>query len=81
MTMPTDVQRMERLEQLIEWGYEDKIVIAQDICFKHWASSYGGQGYAHILENILPRMRKRGFSKENIDNILIENPKRILTFK
>ena len=81
MTMPTDVQRMERLEQLIEWGYEDKIVIAQDICFKHWASSYGGQGYAHILESILPRMRKRGFSNENIDNILIENPKRILTFK
>ena len=81
MTMPTDVQRMERLEQLIEWGYENKIVVAQDICFKHWSSSYGGQGYAHILESIVPRMRKRGFSNENIDNILIENPKRILTFK
>ena len=81
MTMPTDVQRMERLEQLIEWGYEDKIVVAQDICFKHWSSSYGGQGYAHILESIVPRMRKRGFSNENIENILIENPKRILTFK
>ncbi|MAO89393.1 MAG: phosphotriesterase-related protein, partial [Dehalococcoidia bacterium] len=48
---------------------------------KHWATKYGGKGYAHILENIVPRMRKRGFSNENIDNILIENPKRILTFK
>ena len=80
-TTPTDVQRMQKIEQLIEWGYESQIVIAQDICFKHWATKYGGKGYAHILENIVPRMRKRGFSNENIDNILIENPKRILTFK
>ena len=79
--IPTDVQRMQRIENLIEWGYESQIVIAQDVCFKHWATKYGGKGYAHILENIVPRMRKRGFSNENIDNILIENPKRILTFK
>ena len=81
LTNSTDVQRMQRIEQLIEWGYEDRIVIAQDVCFKHWTTSYGGKGYAHILENIVPRMRTRGFSTENIDNILIENPKRILAFK
>ena len=79
--IPTDVQRMQRIEQLIEWGYEDRIVIAQDNCFKSDLTSHGGKGYAHILESIVPRMRKRGFSNENIDNILIENPKRILTFK
>ena len=79
--IPTDVQRMQRIEQLIEWGFESQIVIAQDVCFKSHITSHGGKGYAHILESIVPRMRKRGFSNENIDNILIENPKRILTFK
>ena len=79
--IPTDVQRMQRIENLIEWGYESQIVIAQDVCFKSHLTSHGGKGYSHILESIVPRMRKRGFSNENIDNILIENPKRILTFK
>lgn len=79
--IPTDVQRMERLEQLMSWGYEDRIVIAQDVCFKSHLTRYGGKGYAHIIESIVPRMRRRGFSQQSIDNILIENPKRILTFE
>ena len=81
IAIPTDVQRMERLEQLMTWGYEDRLVIAQDICFKTGLTRYGGKGYAHIVESIVPRMRRRGFSQQNIDNILIENPKRILTFE
>ena len=79
--IPTDVQRMERLEELMALGYEDRILIAQDVCFKTGLTRYGGKGYAHILESIVPRMRKRGFSQQNIDNILVENPKRILTFE
>ena len=80
LIFPSDVQRMQRIEQLIEWGHESQIVIAQDVCFKTDLTSHGGKGYSHILESIVPRMRKHGFSTENINNILIENPKRILTF-
>ncbi len=79
--IPTDVQRMERLEQLMALGYESQIVIAQDIFVKFCMTRYGGKGYAHILESIVPRMRRRGFSQSNIDNLLVENPKRILTFE
>jgi phosphotriesterase-related protein len=81
LIFPSDAQRMQRIEQLIEWGYENQIVIAHDVCFKTDLPSHGGKGYSHILESIVPRMRKHGFSTENIDNILIENPKRILTFR
>ena len=79
--IPTDVQRMERMEQLMEWGYEDRLVIAHDVCFKTDWISHGGKGYAHILENIVPRLRGRGFSQDNISTILVDNPKRILTFR
>ena len=79
--IPTDVQRMERLEHLITRGYEDRLLIAQDVCFKTALTMYGGKGYAHILESIVPRMRRRGFSQGNIDNILVNNPKRILAFE
>ena len=41
---------------------------------------YGGPGYAHILESIVPRMRRRGFSEDLVEKILIRNPARALTF-
>ena len=40
----------------------------------------GGHGYAHILENIVPRLRREGISEEQIRTILVENPKRFLSW-
>lgn len=77
--MRNDEQRMQEIRQLIKWGYEDQIVISHDICMKMRLKKYGGHGYSHILENIVPRMRMRGFSEEEIRKILIENPKRALS--
>jgi phosphotriesterase-related protein len=76
----SDVQRMESLEELISDGYGERITIAHDVCLKADTTAYGGKGYAHILESIVPRMRNRGFTQEQLDNILIHNPARALTF-
>jgi phosphotriesterase-related protein len=43
-------------------------------------TKYGGRGYAHILTNIVPRLRKRGWTQAQLDAILIHNPARGLTF-
>ncbi|MBM3945468.1 MAG: hypothetical protein FJ317_08295 [SAR202 cluster bacterium] len=80
IVIPSDVQRMERYEQLIEWGFLDRLLVAQDVCMKTDTTAYGGKGYAHIVENIVPRMRKRGFTEKQIQTILVDNPKKILTF-
>lgn len=77
---PSDVQRMEALEFLIAEGFGDRLLVAHDVCTKADLTRYGGKGYAHILESIVPRMRNRGHSKEQIDAILIHNPARALTF-
>ncbi len=66
---------------LVKEGYEDKIVIAHDIHTKNRLTKYGGHGYAHILKNIVPKMLRRGISQHQVDKILIDNPKRWLTFK
>ena len=79
--MVNDVQRMEKLELLIENGHGDQIVIAQDVCTKRHFVRHGGKGYAHILNNIVPRMRRRGFTEEQVNAILVDNPKRALTFR
>ena len=76
----SDVQSMEMLEFIISKGGGDRIVIAQDVFLKTQYTRYGGKGYAHILENIVPRMRKRGFTEKQIHAILVDNPRNILTF-
>lgn len=77
---PSEMQRIEGIMELIDDGYLNQILVAQDHCFKDLLTTYGGQGYAHILRNILPVMRAKSMSDEQIDALLIENPKRLLQF-
>ena len=66
--------------KLIKEGYGDKILISQDVCEKPQLKAYGGTGYSFILETFLPHLRTLGLSEEDINKIVVENPKRILTF-
>ena len=77
----SDVQAMESIEFLISEGHGDQVLISHDVNWKFQHTTHGGKGIAYILENLVPRMRKRGFTDEQIDAILIENPKRALTFR
>ena len=76
--MLSDGQRIDYLKYLIERGYEKQIVIAQDICTKHRLQKYGGHGFNHIIENVIPHMIEKGMSREQINNIIINNPADIL---
>ncbi len=78
---PTDAGRMDQIEFLIEEGYKDQILLAHDLCNKGRLTKYGGHGLHYILSHIIPRMRSRGYSEESINSLLIENPKKMLTFK
>jgi phosphotriesterase-related protein len=76
--MPNDATRIDHLRGLIAAGYGDRLLIAHDICRKTGLVAYGGDGYAHILENVLPVMRRKGMTDAQIDAILIDNPARVL---
>ena len=76
--MPSDAQRLDFIERTVESGYSDRIVMGHDIATKHRLVRYGGHGYGHILENIVPKMRRKGFSEETIRAITVDNPARIL---
>ncbi len=78
--MPSDAKRMDDIAWIIEEGHGDKVVVAQDVCGKSQLIKYGGYGYAYILGSIVPRMRRRGFTEESIERILIDNPARVLPF-
>ena len=73
-----DRERIEQIIELINQGYLEQILISQDLCMKIRLIRYGGNGYAHILCNIIPQMLARGITTKQIHTILIENPKRML---
>ena len=77
----TDAQRLDRIEFLIEQGHLDKILLSHDVCTKSKTASYGGVGYAHILNTVVPRMKRRGFTEEQVKAMLVDNPRRALTIK
>ncbi|XP_062900247.1 phosphotriesterase-related protein isoform X2 [Mobula hypostoma] len=77
----TVMSHLDRIRFLVEEGYADKLLISHDIHTKNRLTKYGGHGYSHILTNIVPKMSQRGLSQSVIDKILVENPKRWLTFK
>lgn len=81
INMPNDEERLDKIVFLIENGFEDQIVISQDICRKWHLSKNGGQGYGHILSNIVPRMKKRGITESQITKILVKNPASALVFE
>jgi len=78
--LPNDHYRLNEISQLIDDGYLKQILISQDVCNKGQLCTYGGWGYDHILRDVVPVMRLKGFSEEVIHTILVENPKQLLVF-
>ena len=77
---PCDRERIEQIMALINEGFIDQILMSQDVSLKTLLVKYGGQGYANILRNIVPQMIARDMTSEQIQHIMIENPRRLLSF-
>ncbi|MBW2053453.1 MAG: aryldialkylphosphatase, partial [Deltaproteobacteria bacterium] len=76
-----DAQRIAYIKDLVSKGYGSQILVSHDICAKIRYMAFGGHGYNHLLYNAVPAMRRRGLTGEQINGLLIENPKRFLTFR
>jgi len=79
--IPNDAQRIAQIRDLIAHGYGGQILVSHDICQKCHYAAYGGHGYSHILHNVIPAMLRRGMTDEQIDNLIIQNPKNFLAFR
>lgn len=78
---PNDAQRIDALTALADAGFGHQLVIAQDICQKVYLQRYGGPGYAHILDNVLPVMRRKGWTNDDIQRVTVHNPATLLTVR
>jgi phosphotriesterase-related protein len=73
----SDRERVETLAQLCADGYSNQIMLAHDLCLKIHFVEYGGKGWAYILNEIVPQLRQAGVTDEQLNNMLVETPKRI----
>ena len=67
------------IPQMIDAGYGDRILLSQDVCWKSHLSMYGGSGYTYIQETFMPYLSTLGVSDEAQRQIMVENPRRVLT--
>ncbi len=78
--MHSEVDRINEVKRLIDEGYLNHILMSHDIDRHIMLVTYGGAGYAHILRETVPWMRLGGISNEQIHTMMVENPKRVLSF-
>lgn len=76
----TDHDVAVAIAALIKQGYGKQILLSQDVCFKMDLKSYGGGGYSFINEQFIPYLKRMGVADDQIAQMTIENPKRLLTF-
>ncbi|HLA82210.1 MAG TPA: hypothetical protein VJP78_11440 [Thermoleophilia bacterium] len=77
---PPDKLRVDGVVALVEAGYAGQIVLSNEVAMKCNYVQFGGHGYGHLLENIVPEFRSRGVTDGQIHAMLVENPRRLLPF-
>lgn len=76
-----DSQRVEFIARMTQAGYGAQIAISGDLARRSDLTGYGGgPGYTFILWRILPWLRKAGLSAEDIHTLMVDTPKRLLSF-
>jgi len=79
LDMPSDEQRLDALQYVAGLGHEKQVLISQDVFIKCMTTAYGAKGYDHIVANIVPRLRGRGWTAAQINQLLVDTPRRLLT--
>ena len=76
---PTDAERIDCLRRLLDAGRADQLLLSHDMCTRLQLHRYGGSGFDHLLVDVLPPLRDGGVSRAEVDAMLIDNPRRLLT--
>ncbi len=80
--LPTEA-RVAVVAELCRRGHVDKLVLSHDAsCYLDWIAGEKPLGalpnwhYLHISQDVIPALLKEGVSEEQIDIMLVNNPRR-----
>jgi phosphotriesterase-related protein len=78
--------RVSTVVALCERGYADRMILSHDAnCFSDWFPPGMGEQitprwhFLHIEQDVLPALRERGVTDEQITTMLVENPRRFFS--
>ena len=77
----SDEARADDLLKLLEAGYEDHLLLSEDVSRRSYLTEEGGRGYTAVLQYFLPMLRERGVDEGTLDKLLCKNPARILDIR
>jgi phosphotriesterase-related protein len=75
--------RVETVARLCERGHAGKMVLSQDAaCFNDWLPANVDQilprwNFFHIHNDVIPALKGRGVTDEQINTMLVDNPRKI----
>ena len=69
---------VELVCELLNRGHTERVLLSQDVCHNSQLKRYAGNGYVHLTETFLPRLREAGASDAEIETMTVANPRRIL---
>lgn len=73
-------QRVRNVVELVRAGHLDQVLLSMDVCANsqmHWG---GGNGYDYLLRTFVPMLREQGLTESEFRTILVDNPRRVLSF-
>jgi len=76
---PSDEENARNIARLFENGYGDRVLVSHDVFLKMMLTRYGGFGYGYILRHFAPRLRRHGLQDDQIDRLLVANPRAVFT--
>jgi phosphotriesterase-related protein len=76
---PSDHDAAIRVSWLAERGHLAQLLVSQDVGVKTRLRAFGGWGYAHLFEHVVPLLRTAGFDDTALETLLVRNPRRALT--
>ena len=76
---PSDFDIVAGLVALAERGFLEQLFVSQDMGgVKTRLLAYGGWGYAHILNHVIPMFLNCGWGDAEVETLMVANPARVL---
>lgn len=68
-----DLEKVKMVAKLVNKGYLKQILLTNDICLKTMFTTWGGNGYAHVLNTVKKMLLDEGVTQKQFETMMISN--------
>jgi phosphotriesterase-related protein len=79
-SMNPEAGKVKYVLEILNAGYEDNLLLAADFAQAPQLKANWGNGFSTVLVQFVPKLRYAGVSDATLHKILVDNPRRFLSF-